>query len=214
MAITNYTELQAAVASWVDLTNLTTTIPDFIALAEAMFNRDLRVPQMEQRDTASISSEYSALPSDFLEAKSLWANNGSSAWELEPLSSESMAREAAAVYGTTGAPKFWARVGPEVRYFLAPDQAYTVELTYWQKVPALASNSTNWLLSLSPNAYLYGSLLQAAPFIRDAEMLGVWRDGYASAISGLNSLERVRPGRLRVDPALRRSTSFNIQTGV
>jgi len=68
MALSTYTELKASVADWLNRTDLTTIIPDFIALAEAQIERTLRTRQMIVRTTASIDTEYSAVPADFLES--------------------------------------------------------------------------------------------------------------------------------------------------
>ena len=42
MALSTYTELKASVADWLNRTDLTSVIPDFIALAEAQIERTLR----------------------------------------------------------------------------------------------------------------------------------------------------------------------------
>ena len=42
MAITNYTELKSSLADWLNRSDLTTVIPDFITLAESQFNREIR----------------------------------------------------------------------------------------------------------------------------------------------------------------------------
>ena len=47
MALTNYTELKASLANWLNRSDLTTEIADdFIKLAEADFNSKLRVRSM------------------------------------------------------------------------------------------------------------------------------------------------------------------------
>ncbi len=74
MALTTYTELKASVADWLNRTDLTNVIPDFISLAEAQIERTLRTRQMIVRATASIDTEYSAVPADFLETKSIKLN--------------------------------------------------------------------------------------------------------------------------------------------
>jgi hypothetical protein len=74
MALTTYTELKASVADWLNRTDLTSVVPDFIALAEAQIERTLRTRQMIVRATASIDTEYSAVPADFLETKSIKLN--------------------------------------------------------------------------------------------------------------------------------------------
>ena len=50
MAITTNSELNTAVANWLSRSDLTSRIPEFIALFEAKFNRDMRVPQQERRN--------------------------------------------------------------------------------------------------------------------------------------------------------------------
>ena len=47
MAISTYSELQTAVANWLDRDDLTARIPEFIVLAEARYNRELRIRGME-----------------------------------------------------------------------------------------------------------------------------------------------------------------------
>ena len=51
MAIGTYAELQTAVANWLDRDDLTDRIPEFIALAEAKMNRNLRISLMENVST-------------------------------------------------------------------------------------------------------------------------------------------------------------------
>ena len=42
MAITTFSELKTAVANWLDRSDLTDRIPEFIALAEARHRRDFK----------------------------------------------------------------------------------------------------------------------------------------------------------------------------
>ena len=46
MAINTYGTLQTAVANWLDRDDLSARIPEFISLAEAIFNRTLRIRAM------------------------------------------------------------------------------------------------------------------------------------------------------------------------
>ncbi len=71
MALSTYSELKTSVADWLNRSDLTSAVPDFISLAEAQVERRLRTRQMIVRATATIDSEYSAVPADFLEARSL-----------------------------------------------------------------------------------------------------------------------------------------------
>ena len=67
MALSNYTELQASIADTLNRDDLTAVIPDFVRLAEAQLNRVVRHWRMEDRVIATVDSQYTALPTNFLE---------------------------------------------------------------------------------------------------------------------------------------------------
>ena len=72
MAIGTFAELKTAAANWLDRSDLTDRIPEFISLAEARFNRVLRIRDMETVSTAistvAGTREYS-LPTGFVQMK-------------------------------------------------------------------------------------------------------------------------------------------------
>lgn len=76
MAISTYSELQTAVANWLDRDDLTARIPEFISLAEARFNRDLRIRAMETKQTASTVADQRnyALPTNYLQMRNFQVN--------------------------------------------------------------------------------------------------------------------------------------------
>ncbi len=181
MAISTYSELKTAVARWIDRTDMDDRIPEFIALAEAQMNRRLRVRHMISRATATISDEYSAVPDDFMGVRTFLLSDR----QLEFLDQADI-HKLAAEDTSTGEPRFYSVVGGEFRFYPSPDSAYSSELAYWAKIPALSnSNTSNWVLSSHPDAYLYGSLLQAAPYMRDNEQAQVWSSGFDAAIEGI-----------------------------
>ena len=47
---------------------------------------------------------------------------------------------------------------------------------------------TNWLLQTAPDAYLYGTLMEAAPYLHDDERIAVWASGVQAAFADLNAL--------------------------
>ena len=67
MALVNYSDLKTSIADWLNRSDLTATIPDFITLAESGFNKEIRNRKMIKRATATIDSQYSAVPSDWLQ---------------------------------------------------------------------------------------------------------------------------------------------------
>ena len=69
MALANYTDLLASVASYLHRSDLTANIPDFVVLAEARISRDLRIrKQITTTNLTSVAGTKTlALPSDWLE---------------------------------------------------------------------------------------------------------------------------------------------------
>ena len=208
MAITTYADLQAAIADWLDRADLTLRIKDFIALAEAQMNRGLRVRRMVSRSTASVDGGFAELPSDYLQAIALRLDGE----RLAPAPPEVIADYRSAS-DSPGKPRVFAIVGGELQFFPSPDRAYDVELTYHAKIPALSvSNPSNWVLAEAPDAYLYGALLQAAPYLRDNEAAQVWNAGFTAALDGLRMADRTPAGLLRVEPSLREQRAYSVTT--
>jgi len=73
MAISNYTELQTAVANWLDRDDLSDQLPDFISLNEALFNRVLRIRPMETIVTNATVSGTKAydLPTGYVQMREI-----------------------------------------------------------------------------------------------------------------------------------------------
>ena len=63
--------------------------------------------------------------------------------------------------------------------------------TYYKRfdTPVLDAD-TNWLLTNAYDVYLYGSLAHASPYIKEDERVGLWVQGYNSAVSALNKADR------------------------
>lgn len=185
MALTTYTELKASVADWLNRTDLTNVIPDFISLAEAQIERTLRTRQMIVRATASIDTEYSAVPADFLETKSIKLNtNPVTALVFESI--DALDSLKSTTYISPGRPGYFGIVGGQIRVLPVPDSTYTAELIYYAKLSKLSSSvATNWLLTQAPDVYLYGSLMQAAPYLKDDARVSVWAAIYTRGLEEL-----------------------------
>ena len=67
MALDTYANLKTAIADFLNRDDLTSSIDDFIDLAEAQMNREVRHWDMEKRATAVLNTQYTALPNDFVE---------------------------------------------------------------------------------------------------------------------------------------------------
>ena len=194
MAVNSYSALQASIADFLNRSDLTSVIPDFITLAEAQFNRNIRHRKMVERATATLDSEYSAVPGDWLESIRFQINtNPITVMEFVSPDQAAMLKGA---NSASGKPIYYTQIGQQFQVIPAPDSgsAYTGELTYYAKIPALTvSNTSNWLLVEAPDLYLYGSLLQAAPYLQDDQRITVWGALYDRAVSDLKvSDERSR----------------------
>jgi hypothetical protein len=189
MALSTYTELRTSIGDWLNRSDLSATIPDFISLAEAQIERTLRTRQMIVRANASFNSEYSAVPADFLEVKTLKLTSTNPLTPLEFLSNDDM-DQVRSQYTASGKPKFFSVVGNQLRISPTPDGTYTAELTYFAKLTKLSNAVTsNWLLTSSPDIYLYGSLLQAAPYLQDDARIQTWATLYERGLNDLKTAD-------------------------
>ena len=183
MALTTYAELKTSIGDWLNRSDLTTVIPDFISLAEAQIERTLRTRQMIARANASFDAQYGAVPADFLEVKSLKLTSTNPQTPLSFLSIDALDNEMTK-HTASGRPKFFGIVGGQFRIVPTPDSNYTTELTYYAKLSKLSnSNTTNWLLTSNPDIYLYGALLQAAPYLQDDARIQTWATLYERALN-------------------------------
>jgi hypothetical protein len=189
MALSTYAELKTSIGDWLNRSDLTNAIPDFISLAEAQVERTLRTRQMIVRANASFDAQYGAVPADFLETKSLKLTSTNPQTPLEFLSIDALDNKASEYTGS-GKPRFFGVVGGQFRLVPVPDATYTTELTYYAKLTKLSNSvTTNWLLASSPDIYLYGALLQAAPYLQDDARIQVWSSLYDRAMSELQTAD-------------------------
>jgi len=67
-----------------------------------------------------------------------------------------------------------------------PDEDYPFEVMYYE-LPALLSteNQTNWLTEYAPQLLLYGTLLEATPFLKNDERIAVWQGFYDRSLAAL-----------------------------
>ena len=191
MALSTYTELQAAMADWLMRTDLTAAIPDFIALAEEEHNTSLRVREMLVRAVTSPAADepYENLPGDFLELKAIQFNSDpihvpqyrTPAW-LRAYRKHTAS--------TSGTPSFYSIEGSQLLFEKTPADV-ELEILYYQKIPALSvSNTTNWLLTSHPSVYLYGALLQSAPYLKDDDRVAIWDTLYQRGLAKLQSADQ------------------------
>ena len=186
MPLTNYTELQTSIAEFLNRDDLAAKIPDFIVLAEAQMNAELRHWRMEKRATASLDSQYTAVPDDFIQPVR-FSITGAQISSLSQTDSKTITDLRTANNNPSGRPTEYSILDGSIEVYPTPDATYTLELLYYEKLDALNSgNPTNWVLTTYPNAYLYGSLLHSAPYLMEDQRINVWAQFYQKAIDDIN----------------------------
>jgi hypothetical protein len=182
VSLTTFSGLKASIANWLNRTDLTSEISDFIELAENRITHELRVPAIEKTILLNVNSEgYATLPSDFLEAKDVF-------WNYEPLDRTTPAQLYRMV-DRSGAPQYFARETYRLRFFPTPTVTASDEMRmiyYYDPGRLTDAAPTNVLLALAPELYLFGSLVQAASFLgTDMAQREAWESEYQAAFSRL-----------------------------
>lgn len=187
MPITTYTELKAAIADFLNRDDLAATAPTFISLAEADIQRRVRHWRMEKRSTAELDTQYSAIPADFVEVIRMYITSGDTK-PLELISQGELLDRKRKNLNTSGSPSYYAITAGEIEVFPVPDGTYDLELYYIARIPSLSdSNASNWLLERYQDAYLYGSLVHSAPYLKDDARAQMWAALYQSAVDAINA---------------------------
>jgi hypothetical protein len=96
----------------------------------------------------------------------------------------------------TGVPKFYADYD-YTHWLVAPTPAddYTFEVLYYERIQPLdSSNQTNWFTIYAPQALLYGTLLQAMPFLKNDERIPMWQQQYDAIMQTLKTEDVQRIG--------------------
>lgn len=192
MALSNYTELQASIASYLARDDLTLVIPDFVRLAEAKINRVLLHPGMESRTTVTVDAgatdpEFIDLPIGFQTMRSVRLSGLTGKPRLNFMTQTQMADYRYSNDDVSDRPIYFSVLGTEMELAPTPNEDFDVELRYRGNIPPItASNATNWLLTLAPDVYLYGALLEAAPYIQNDERVQLWASAFSTCIDQLN----------------------------
>jgi hypothetical protein len=191
MSLASYTDLLAQVAGWIGRSDLTASIPDFVTIFETYANRKLRVRQMEAVLSFTTLGGRYRLPADYLAWRRLtWMGNTSV--DMKYLTPSGLRIEF---------PTFAA--GIPSRFTIEPTTIVTADeddisvddddiistwqivtadtddsdsafaFHYYRKTPAL-SGGLNWLMAEHPDAYLYGTLVEAYGFQKDVQNMALW----------------------------------------
>lgn len=212
MALDSYAALQSAILLWLARpgdTLLAPSVPDMIRLFEAEAQRRLRVIGAEKTEHLYASGPLCELPPDFQELRHASLDDGTPLEFVPP--GNIVGRT-----GTTGGqPRLFTILGDDnggcdgsAVMQLVPSASGTVAIviTYQRGVPPLSdTNTTNWLLSEHPDAYLFGSLVEAEAFIGADERALGWFQRRDAAFNSIEQADRKKrwPGApLQIRPMM------------
>ncbi len=187
MALSNYTDLQAICADFLNRSDLTDIIKDWIKMAEAEFNRVLRTREMAVRTRSPLSTQYVKLPPDFIGMRNIELITD----PITPLEYRNPhTLDIHRSNDATGKPLYYSVIQDNLEFAPVPDSEYTLEIVYYQKVPALSVHTTNWLLDNHPDAYIYGTLLQSPVYLGHDERISLWLGRYNQIIEQITTSDQ------------------------
>jgi hypothetical protein len=214
----NYTELTASIKAYcendfpqaVGAGGLTSAeqIARFVQQAEQRIYNSIQFPALRKNVTgnATLNNKYLATPVDWLATYSLARINADGSYEYLLNKDVNYIREAFPFPAVSGAPTHYA-IFDENTFILGPtpDASYSMELHYFYYPTSITTAGTSWLGTNLDSLLLYGSLLEAAAFMKsDADTIKNYTDRYNEAFTmakqlgdGKDRQDAYRSGQVR-----------------
>lgn len=183
--ITNYATLQTEIANTLARDDLTAELPQFIQFAENKLQRTLNLRNEETALSVSISSGVAAVPADFKMLKFAYYDS-TPVYLLQWVPIEELYRDFPDRSDSTSTPSVISReAGNFVFGPVAVDG--TLKGVYYAKQDPLRTTDNSWYVTNAPEVLLYGSLLEAVPFIKDDPRIPVWQAYYNEGVATLKA---------------------------
>ena len=184
-----YAELKTLVLQYSHNNALEELLSTFVTLAQARMSRDLKVTELESLATISVTagSKYADAPSDAVELLDL--QFGDVTLQQTTLTDIGV-RNAS---GASGTPTHYARYAGKLVLAPTPDTSGDIECIYRGRLGVLTEDDdTDFLLTNNPNIYVYATMLEIVPFIKEdtpeAGYHNRWKKYYETEVAGLNDL--------------------------
>lgn len=167
-------------------------LPKLINLAERRLARELKIQGTVTAMTGTLVTGTAVVPKPDRWRETVSMNVGTGASyntrrEIFPRSYE-YCRTYWPDDSSTGTPRFYADYDYS-NWLLAPTPSadFPFEVLFYEQPPYLDDTlQTNWWTEYAPNALLYASLLEAAPFLKNPEAIQMWDGFYSRAVAALN----------------------------
>jgi len=193
----NYTQLTASIKAYaendfpqaVGAGGLTSAeqVARFVQQAEQRIYNSIQFPALRKNVTGSstVNNKYLATPVDWLATFSLARINADGSYEYLLNKDVNFIREAFPFPAVSGAPTHYA-IFDENTFILGPtpDASYSMELHYFYYPQSIVTAGTSWLGDNLDSLLLYGSLLEAASFMKsEADTVKNYMDRYNEAFT-------------------------------
>jgi hypothetical protein len=178
MSLATYADLKTAIANWTKRTDLTSYLDDLIRVAELRIEREVQTHDMEAALSMDISSSTSmaAIPADFLSLKTAYVDTTGTPVLTQASPDQIYLNRVLGSY-RTGVPKYIAQQGANFIFWPTPASGYTVKGSYYAR-PGTLATAVYDLFTNNPDLYLYATLAETAPFLKDDARVGLWEAQY------------------------------------
>ena len=207
----NYTELVAAIQSYTEDEYPTADVNLFIQQAEERIFNSVQIPDLRKNVTGTMTagSKYLNVPSDWLATFSLAVIDTDNSYTYLLNKDVNFIRESFPDTDNTfyKKPEYYA-VFDDTTFILGatPDAAYDSELHYYYYPQSIVVAGTSWLGDNFDSTLLYGSLLEAATYLKaDADTITNYNNRYKEAMDliqnlgeGKNRRDAYRSGQARI----------------
>lgn len=207
MTLASKAELRADVGNWLNRSgdsDFLSRFDSFLALCEADFGSKLRADVMERRQDAALNERWEKNPAGTNQIRSVMIVNDGI--YQKPALTFLPYVDIVRAYGETSATpvKAYTLVGEQIGFFPFPLQDFTstlrFEVTVYQRPNALVLDTdSNLVLTTYPSVYLYGVLMQTAPYYGRDDDLAKWGQAYQAAIEAANFEAASTPGDILLE---------------
>lgn len=205
MALTTYTELQAAIVAWANRTDLTALIPDFISLAEVRIWTSLRGKALVKDFSLPYLAAASSvdLPSDMISVLSLVDTSGARAGLITVLGNDRFAELQANPVMIDTTTTQMLNTGRTLYFVSVPSAAGTITGKYLAREPALSGSvATNYVLTNYPDLYLFGALLEVSDYLKDDAQILKYKTRFEMSMADANSQSGYMGQRPYISPSM------------
>jgi hypothetical protein len=195
MATVTYSSLVLAIQETAENTGseFVDSIPNFISRTEKRLTRDIDLQGLTKFATTNFvtATPIYQKPTNALIVKNLTITSGGSRINLVMKTKEYL-NDYWPDRTSVGEPRYYANYGTELLVAPAPASAYPAEISYVVEPTALASSTQeeNYFTQYCSNALFYGSMVEAALFMKNPTAANIWESFYGREIAALNNEAR------------------------